>query len=625
MGLANRSRFAAVTVAAMVAFSAAVLADPPSSFDLRNVGGVNYVTSVKSQTGGTCWCHGTMAAMEGNLLMTGVWADAGDAGEPNLAEYHLDWWNGFNEHNNDDAVPPTGTGLVVHQGGDYLVAVAYMARGEGAVRDVDGQSYTTPPLRADESFHVYYARHVEWYTAGAALEHIDDIKEALMTYGVMGTCIYVGWGFFYNGNEDFYQPPTDTHDPNHAIAIVGWDDNRLTQAPQRGAWLCKNSWGSSWSGDGYFWVSYYDKWACQHPDMGAVSFRDVQPNVWDRIYSHDYHGWRATLIGAAKVFNAFVATDDQTLNAVSFYTTEDGVTYTVTIYDRFQGGMLLDPLTTASGTIARSGFHTVDLPQTVDLAAEDAFFVCLQTSNVQHAYDCTSEIATLLGGPMSGTLVPSASDPGQSYYWDSVEWMDLYDLDESANFCVKALAVERTPLLEIAAEVTAGEEWVYQNTETTTDDRHISTATITLVSEASPGEVYDISIADDGPGTNFTLGDVADNRPGDDTLVVEILGGRVGPSTIGVGGAAYNVTLTVEGQDSEESDSVSVQVSLLRIGDIDRDGSLTGLDRQLFNQRLNNVATPYTDRTFDLDGSGGAPTGTDKQVMNQALNNVPLP
>jgi len=233
----------------------------------------------------------------------------------------------------------------------------------------------------------------------------------------------------------------------------------------------------------------------------------------------------------------------------------------------------------------------------------------------------------------------TAVRPNLSNLWTFDEGLDLdpgktlvgftgettTNLHRLVVYAVSAQPASALPL-EITAEVTAGEEWVYQNTETTTDDRHISTATITLVSEASPGEVYDISIADDGPpGANFTLGDVTDNRLVDDTMVVEIVGGRTDASTIGVGGAAYNVTLTVEGQDSEESDSAQVQVSLLRIGDINRDGSLTGTDRQLFNQRLNNVATVYTDRTFDLDGSGGAPTGTDKQVMNQALNNVPLP
>ena len=460
--------------------------DLPRSYDLRKAGGV---TPIKKQQGGTCWAHGTMAAIESNLLVSGAWKKFGDNDIPALSEYHLDWWNGFNRHQNSDLPDATKdpTGLRVHQGGDYRVATAYITRGDGVVAaDLPKELGKNPwfdktPDRLHPSYKRYYVRDVEWFTIGDNLENIDTIKRRIVSQGALGTAMAVNKGLMA---KDFvhYQPLKHASRPNHAIAIVGWDDDKVSSDPDKklpkpGCWLIKNSWGIQKGDQGYYWISYFDKVCCRDPEMGAVSFRNVEPMKYSHVYYHDYHGWRATIRDISKACNVFTAADSHQLASVSFYTAADNVRYTATIYSRFEKGQLQGELSSKSGEVRITGFHTIDLDAPISVKKGETFIVCLELSNGGHAIDRTSEIEVLLQpdpkqpdkkqpdtkqpfkkkgptgprGPNGGPIVISKANPEESYYFNGVIWRDLYEyrfdnpnwamFDRSANFCMKALAI----------------------------------------------------------------------------------------------------------------------------------------------------------------------------------------
>jgi len=95
----------------------------------------------------------------------------------------------------------------------------------------------------------------------AGIPSLREMKEAIAKYGAIAACVKVTPAFqaYKSGVFDEHASVSAPNDVNHAITIVGWDDNKQ-------AYLVKNSWGPGWGDKGYIWVEY----GCNNIGYGAA-------------------------------------------------------------------------------------------------------------------------------------------------------------------------------------------------------------------------------------------------------------------------------------------------------------------------------------------------------------------
>ena len=86
-----------------------------------------------------------------------------------------------------------------------------------------------------------------------SMASVGDIKHALITAGPVGSYILATNALKYYKGGIFDEFAAEGE--GHFVLIIGWDDTK----PHRrghGAWLIKNSWGTTWGEGGFGWIAY---------------------------------------------------------------------------------------------------------------------------------------------------------------------------------------------------------------------------------------------------------------------------------------------------------------------------------------------------------------------------------
>lgn len=411
----------------------------PSYYDLRTLG---RVTPPKNQTPlSTCSLFAALSSLESCLLPGENW-DFSENNMKNTLSSAYPW--GYNRD---------------YKGGDYHKdALAYLARWSGPVKESDDPYNTTSGISPENLTVVKHIQNCIFLPGRTNSLDNNIIKAAISNYGGVVSGMTLAEDS-YNASSASYCFITGLSliDGYHSICLVGWDDNYdksnfIFTPPGNGAFIAKNSYGTDFGDQGYFYISYYDNELgyalgsyspTNRVSINMVYMNAESPDNYKQIYQYDPFGMcgntKASSVGCstAAFMNVFHATSNNPLQAASFYALTPNTTY--------QLYAIVNNITTevGHGVMEYAGYYTINFTQPIPLIAGQEFKIMVNLTSP----GCLEPIVIEYN---SEWVNKATANPGESFiYYDGV-WTDLtspiFSDYPQANLCVKAFTAAASDL-----------------------------------------------------------------------------------------------------------------------------------------------------------------------------------
>jgi uncharacterized protein YjdB len=435
---------------------------------------------------GVCWAFSTISLIETNLIKKNLVSNDIDLSELHLVNYTYNCVNDpLGGLEGDINKFDTSYGSFMQYGGNVEMAANSLLDWEGAVNE-DVVPYTIEYVRQVENNQLddslAYGKdvaHVQnFYRVNTTSK--EDVKKAVMDYGAVSISYWSDqssdWSTqYYNSLTAAYYCP-EGRTTNHAVNIVGWDDdyssdNFATKPEGNGAWIVRNSWGSEYGKDGYFYLSYYDK---SIYSVGYTLEAELSDNYnnnyqYDGAMLYGYMGYT----GSNKYSNIFEAKANlggsENIKAVSFMTgSSTNLNYTVSVYTN-----LSDDTNPESGTLAAQksgvttydGMYTVVLDSSVNINEGKKFSVVVEVNSNSGKTAYLAYERSMQSGK-AGYWCTASVKANQSFINSPYNgWNDFSNKSYGGNFIIKAFTdnetttvdVEKVSLNKSATTLTEGE------------------------------------------------------------------------------------------------------------------------------------------------------------------------